>query len=76
MINADVITKRFELNFLPSNLHLDSHDKCFVNVLLTFILAVILEIYITSSILEHILLDGSSRILQLPLHLSKLTTNR
>ena len=51
---------------------------CFANVFDLFILAIILKkLKFTSSVLfgTHILLDESLRVLQLSLHLSKLTTN-
>ena len=69
---------RFELHFLPSNLHVRSHDICFVNAFDPFIPAIILKIFkFTSSVLfaTYILTDGSPRVLQLSLHLSKLITN-
>ena len=51
---------------------------CFPNIFDSFILAIVLKVLkFTSSVLfgMHIIQDGLSRVLQLPLHLSKLTRN-
>ena len=67
-----------KLYFLPSNLHLNSYHTSFVNAFDSFIFVIILKtLKLTSSALfgTFILLDESPRILQLPLHLSKITTN-
>ena len=64
-----------ELNWISSNLHLQSHKICFATIFDLFIPVIILKIYkFTSSVLlwTH-MLDRSSRVLQL---LSKLTINR
>ena len=68
----------FELHFLPSNLHLHSHDACFVNIFDSFILVAILKTDIfKSSVLfgTNTLLDPSLRVLQLPTHLTNLAAN-
>ena len=68
----------FELHFLPSNLHLHSHDICFVNAFDAFVLLIILKaLRFKSAVLfgTYYLLDKSLRVLQLPAHLSKLTEN-
>ena len=75
----------FELHFLPPffhhhfpTMHFYSHsyDICFVDELEWFILLIILiTLKFTSFVLfgTHFLPHGSSKVLQLPLHLSKLT---
>ena len=65
-----------ESHFLPSNLHLHSHDMCFVNVLESFIPVIMLNtLRFKSSVLigTHILLDKSFKALPLPTNLSSLT---
>ena len=60
------------------NLHLHSHDICFVNVFSSFIPVILLNtLRCKSSALfgRHALLDKSLRVLQVPTHLSKLTVN-
>ena len=59
-------------------LHSHLHDICFVNIFDSFILVIMLKtLRLKSSALfgTHNLLDRSSRVLQLPAHLSKLTAN-
>ena len=56
----------------PSNLHLHSHDICFVNVFDSFIHVIILNrLRFKSSVLfgTQTLLDKSLRVLQIPTHL-------
>ena len=69
---------RFELHFVPSNLHLNSHERCFVDVFDSLI-SIIMPKRLTfkSSFLFgiHALLDKSFRVLQLPIHLFNLTEN-
>ena len=61
-----------ELHLLPSNLHFDSHDICFVNIFDLFIPYHIKDTQYKSSLLfgTHTLLDRSLRVLQLLRHLS------
>ena len=64
-----------KLHFLPSNLYFHLHDICFVNVFDSYILVIMLKKFrFKSPVLfgTHTLLVG---ILQLPTHLSNLTTN-
>ena len=68
---------RFKLHFLSSNLHSHLHDICFANVLDSFIPVIILKTYKFKSSVSfgtHTLLDKSSRVLQVPTHLSRLIT--
>ena len=67
-----------ELHIFTSNLHLHSHDACFVNVFDPFIFVIMLiTLRSKSSVLfwTHTLLDKSLRVLQLPTNLSNLTAN-
>ena len=67
-----------ELQFLPSNLHLHSHDICFVNIFHSFILVIMLNtLRFKSSVLfgTRTLLDKSLRVLQLLANQSNLTEN-
>ena len=66
------------LIFLPLNIHLHSHNICFVNVFNSSILVITLNtLRFKSSVLlgTHTLLDKSVKGLQLPTHLSNLTAN-
>ena len=66
----------FDLHFLASNLHLQSHEIfLFIPLILWFPVIILSTFKFTSSVLFglHILQDKSSGVLQLPLHLSKLT---
>ena len=67
------------LHFLPSNLYLQSHELCFTFDFYLFIRIIIKNtLTFTSFILHfriHYLSNRSSNILQLPLHLSKVTIN-
>ena len=68
----------FRLHFLLSNLHLQSHDICFVNVFDSFIYVIMLNtLRFKSSVLfgTHTLLGKSLIVLQLPAPLSTLTAN-
>ena len=63
------------IHFLPMNLHLHLNDIYFINVFYSFVLVIILKtLKFTSFVLfeAHVLLDVSSRLLQLSLHLSQL----
>ena len=63
---------------LPSNLHLHSHDICFVNVFNSFIPVITLNtLRFKSSALfgKHAILDKLLIVLQLPNHLFNLTVN-
>ena len=67
------------IKFLPSNLHLDLHDKCFANTFDSFILVIMLNMLrFKSSVLfgKHTLSDKSLKLLEIPTHLPNLTTNR
>ena len=67
-----------ELHFLPSNLHLHSHDICFVNVFHSFVPVIMLNtLRFKSSVLfgTHILFDKLLLLLQLPTHLANLTAS-
>ena len=66
----------FELHFLPSNLHSDLHDICFVNVFDSFIPVLVLKTFRFKSMFsgKHTVVDKSLKLLQLSTHLSKLTT--
>ena len=69
---------RSELHFFPPNLHIQSHDLCFVKIFDSFILVIMLEVLrLKASVLfgTHTLLDKSLRVLQLLMHLCKLTAN-
>ena len=64
--------------FYPSNLHLHSHDVCFVNAFDSYISVNMLNTpkFKSSALFgTHSLLDKSLRVLQLPTHLSNLTRN-
>ena len=66
----------FELNFLPSNLYLHSHDICFTNVFDSLIPVIKLNMLrFNFSVLfgTHTLLLKSLKVLQFPTHLSNLT---
>ena len=70
----------FDLNYIfsPSNLHLDLHEICLVNVYDSNTPVIILiTLRFKSSVLfgMHTLLDKSIRALQLPKNLSNLTAN-
>ena len=68
-----------ESHFLLSNLHLNSHDICLVNVFDSFIPVIVLKTFRSkSSVLfgTHTLLHKSLRILQLLTHFSNLSVNR
>ena len=59
----------YELLFLPSNLHLNLHNRCFVNVSNLFVPAMMLKLlrFISSVILgTHSLLNKSFKVLWLP----------
>ena len=63
----------FELYFLPSNLHSHLHDVCFVKVFDSFISVMMLKTSKCKSSVSfgtHAILDRSSRVLQLLIHLS------
>ena len=63
----------YELNILPSNLHLHSHISCF-----TFFPVIIWKtsIFKSTVVLPTLtLLDRSLRVIQLPIYLSNLTEN-
>ena len=79
----------FGLNyiFLPSNLHLESHKICFINIFNSLNLVISLNTFTYTSfisfgtkvlsdklskVLQLPLLDKSSKALQLPLHISNL----
>ena len=67
-----------ELYFVPSNLDLHSQNTGFVNVFYSFFLIIILKaLKFLSFVLfgADILLDGSARVLQFPLDLSKSSIN-
>ena len=67
-----------ELHILPSNLHLLSHDICFVNFFDSFISVIMLKtLRLKSCVLfgTHTLLNISLGVLQLATHLFKLTAN-
>ena len=68
----------FDLHFVSSNLHLHSHEICFVTVFDSFIPVIMLKtLRFKSSVLfgTHILLDKSLLVLQLSEYLSNLTHN-
>ena len=78
LIPAFIVIPPFELQFLPSNLHLHLHGICFANVFDSFIPIIMLNtLRLKSSVLFglHTLLGKSLRVLQLPIHLSNLTVN-
>ena len=65
----DFFLHSHQLHFLPSNLHLHSHDICLDNVLNSFISIIMLKtLRFKSSALfgTHTLLDKSLRILPVP----------
>ena len=65
------------ITFLPSNVHLGLHNICFVNVFNSFIPVIMQNTpRFKSSILfgTHTLLDKLLRLLELPKHLSNLTS--
>ena len=67
-----------ELYFFPSNLHVHPHDIHFVNFFDSFISVLMLNILQFKSFVlfgTHTLSDKSLRVLQLPTHRPKLTTN-
>ena len=71
-----IVIPPFELLFVPSNLPLQSHDICLVNVFYSFIPVIMLNtLRFKTSVLfgTHTLLDKSFRVLQLPTHQSNLT---
>ena len=68
-----------KLDCLSSNLHLHSHDICFVNVFGSFIPVILLNMLkFKSSVLfgTYTLLDKSLKVLQLRRYLSNSTVNR
>ena len=79
LISTFVVIPPSELHFFPSNLHLHSHDICFVNVFDSFFPVIMLNtLRFQSSVLfgTHTLLDKLLKVLQFPSHLSNLTVNR
>ena len=69
----------FELNVLPSNVHLYSHEICFSDYFVSFIPIMVLRTFkFTSSGMPgtYSLSDKSSKLLKLPPYTSKLIANR
>ena len=68
----------FELHVVLLNLHLQSHEICFIIVLALYILFIILRTLTFTSFVSlgtHSFVDQSSIALQLLLHLSRITMN-
>ena len=73
-----VIPPLIWMTFFPSNLHSNSHEICFVNVLDWFIPVIMFKtLRFKYSVLSgmHTFLDESIRVIQLPKNLSNLTEN-
>ena len=71
-----IISLLIELHFLLWNLHSHLNDICFINVFNLFISGFMLEMFrFKSSVLygTHTLLERSSKVLQFPSHLFRLT---
>ena len=78
ILSLIVISLLIYIIFSTTNLHLELHGICFLNGFDSFFFVIILNAFIfTSSVFfgMHILPDGSSIVLELLLHLSKLIIN-